>query len=118
MGDDQRGAIKKIQTGKVTEAQLLAGGAIQRGVSSDDYPCNDNGNDCTNIYAVSIPGVTPSAFITWFQAQAAAANSGKRLLTNAERTGCHQLRVAAAAHCLPGILTAWLAPLRLLALQP
>jgi len=76
--------IKKIKAGKVTEAQLLAGGAIQRGVSSDDYPCNNNGNDCTTIFAVSIPGVTPSSRITWFQAQQAAANSGKRLLTNAE----------------------------------
>lgn len=76
--------IKKIKAGTVTEAQLLAGGAIQRGVSSDDYPCNNDGNDCTNIYAVSIAGVTPSSRITWFQAQQAAANSGKRLLTNAE----------------------------------
>jgi hypothetical protein len=37
-----------------------------------------------NIYAVSIPGVTPSRFITWFQAAAAARNAGKRLPSNAE----------------------------------
>jgi hypothetical protein len=59
-------------------------GGTQYGVSSDDYPCNDNGQDCNNIYARSVAGVTPSAFITWFQAQQALANSGKRLPTNAE----------------------------------
>lgn len=79
--------VNKIKTGTVTEAQLIAGGAIQRGVGSDDYGaagCSDNGNDCTTIYAVSIPGVTPSRYITWFQAVAAARNSSKRLLTSAE----------------------------------
>jgi formylglycine-generating enzyme required for sulfatase activity len=33
---------------------------------------------------VSVPGVTPSANVTWFQAQEACANAGKRLPTNAE----------------------------------
>lgn len=47
-------------------------------------PCNANGQDCTNIFARSVAGVTPRAGITWFQAQAALANSGKRLPTNAE----------------------------------
>ncbi len=88
--------IAAIKAGTATEASLLAAGAVQRGVSSDDYPCNNNGNDCTTIYAVSIPGVTPSAYITWFQAQAAAANSGKRLLTNAE------WQIAAAGTVDPG----------------
>lgn len=46
--------------------------------------CNANGNDCTNIFARSVAAVTPSATITWFQAQQACANAGKRLLTNAE----------------------------------
>jgi hypothetical protein len=59
-------------------------GGTQYGASSDDYPCNDNGQDCNNIYARSVAGVTPSRFITWFQAQQALANSGKRLPTNAE----------------------------------
>jgi sulfatase-modifying factor enzyme 1 len=78
--------LKRLaQSGKATAAQLIALGAIQRGVSSDDYPCNDNGNDCKDkIFAFSIPGVTPSSHLTWFQAQQAAANSGKRLLSNAE----------------------------------
>jgi hypothetical protein len=47
-------------------------------------PCNDNGQDCTNIYARSVAGVAPRLDITWFQAQQALANSGKRLPTNAE----------------------------------
>ena len=61
----------------------------QFGATTDDYPCSDNGNDCFKslsgkIFAVSAPGVTPSAFITWFQAQQACANVGKRLLRNGE----------------------------------
>jgi Sulfatase-modifying factor enzyme 1 len=59
-------------------------GGTQYGVSSADYPCNADGQDCTNIYARSVPGVKPSAYITYFQAQQALANSGKRLPTNAE----------------------------------
>lgn len=76
---------------------------IQYGDGTDDYPdsdplsdnigCNDNGNGCSGsaaisagdiIYARSEAGVNPSVNITWFQAQQACANSGKRLLTNAE----------------------------------
>jgi formylglycine-generating enzyme required for sulfatase activity len=59
-------------------------GGTQYGTSSDNYPCADNGQNCSNIYARSVAGVTPSRFITWFQAQQALANSGKRLPTNAE----------------------------------
>jgi Sulfatase-modifying factor enzyme 1 len=60
-------------------------GGTQYGVSSADYPCNANGNDCKGrIYARSVPGVTPSRDITWFQAEQALANSGKRLPTNDE----------------------------------
>ena len=33
---------------------------------------------------MSLPGVTPSANVTWFQAQAACKNAGKRLPSNAE----------------------------------
>jgi formylglycine-generating enzyme required for sulfatase activity len=47
-------------------------------------PCDRNGQDCTNIYARSVPGVTPATDVSWFQAQQALANSGKRLPTNAE----------------------------------
>jgi formylglycine-generating enzyme required for sulfatase activity len=60
-------------------------GGRQYGVKGDDYPCNHNGRDCKGkIYARSVKGVPPSRFITWFQAQQALANSGKRLPTNAE----------------------------------
>jgi hypothetical protein len=57
--------------------------------NGDNYLCSDNGNDCTAgtanpIYARSQAGVEPSRYITWFQAQQACANVGKRLLTNAE----------------------------------
>lgn len=48
-----------------------------------DY-CNPNGQDCDSIYARSVAGVEPARHITWFQAQQALANSGKRLPTNAE----------------------------------
>ncbi|HUP25829.1 MAG TPA: SUMF1/EgtB/PvdO family nonheme iron enzyme [Thermoanaerobaculia bacterium] len=46
--------------------------------------CNLNGQDCDNIWARSVAGREPARRITWFQAQAALANSGKRLPTNAE----------------------------------
>jgi hypothetical protein len=77
---------RKIQLGRATRADLAAGGAIQLGTASDDYaPCADNGQNCTNdIYAVSLPAEMPSSSITWFQAQEACANAGKRLPTNAE----------------------------------
>jgi formylglycine-generating enzyme required for sulfatase activity len=59
-------------------------GGTQFGASGDNYPCADNGQNCDNIYARSVPGVKPSLYITYFQAQQALANSGKRLPTNAE----------------------------------
>jgi hypothetical protein len=58
------------------------------GNAIDASTCSDNGNDCsdgvTNIYARSVANTAPDANITWFQALQACANSGKRLLTNAE----------------------------------
>jgi hypothetical protein len=59
-------------------------GGTQYGVSADDYPCGDDGQDCDNIYARSVAGVPPSRFISYFQAQQALANAGKRLPTSAE----------------------------------
>lgn len=79
--------IAKIKDGTVTLADLTAAGAIQRGVVSSDYwggGCSETGSGCTNVYAISIPGVTPSRDLTWFQAAAAARNAGKRLPSNAE----------------------------------
>ena len=61
------------------------GTGTQYGATADDYPCADTGNDCKDkMYAVSRAGETPSASITWFQAQQACGNVGKRLLSNAE----------------------------------
>ena len=81
-----KGLAIKIQGGKATAADLSGGGATQLGVASDDYaPCADAGQNCTNdIYAVSLPNVTPSTRLTWFQAQQACKNTRKRLPTNAE----------------------------------
>jgi hypothetical protein len=49
-----------------------------------EVPCSVYGQDCTNIFARSVAGVAPRGTVTYFQAQEALANSGKRLLTNAE----------------------------------
>ena len=77
--------IAKIKAGTATLTELQAN-ATQRGASSDNYGagCPDTGNGCKDFYAVSVAGVTPSRYITWFQAAAAARNSGKRLPTNQE----------------------------------
>ena len=79
--------VDRIRRGRATAADLAVGGATQLGASvTDDYsPCADSGQNCANdIYAASLPGVMPSADITWFQAQAACTNAGKRLPSNAE----------------------------------
>ena len=79
--------IQKIQLGTVTGADLTAAGAVQLGLTSGDLDANGcpvTGNGCVDVYAVSIPGVLPAQFISWFQAAAAARNAGKRLPTNAE----------------------------------
>ena len=78
--------VKKIQQGKAKAADLAAGGATQLGIGVDNYaPCADSGQNCSDdIYAVSLPGVPPSANLTWFQSQAACENARKRLPSNAE----------------------------------
>ena len=78
--------IAKIKAGTVTLADLQAAGAIQRGLVLNDFgpACPATGNGCVTVYAVSVAGVTPSRFLSWFQATAAARNAGKRLPTNAE----------------------------------
>ena len=61
------------------------GTETQYGVDTDDYPCADTGNGCKGmIYAVSRKDALPARFITWFQAQQACVNAGKRLPSNAE----------------------------------
>jgi len=80
-----KGLVKKIRQGKVKLADLTNGGAIQVGASSDDWGlCGDTGALCTDFFAVSVAGVTPSAYGTWFQAVEACGNSGKRLPSNVE----------------------------------
>ena len=78
--------VRKIQLGKATSTDLMRGGATQLGAAGDDYaPCANNGQNCANdVYAVSLPSEIPSTNITWFQAQEACANAGKRLPTSAE----------------------------------
>jgi len=78
--------VAKIQLGTATAADLTAGGATPLGTLGDDYaPCAADGQNCADdIYAVSLPAVVPAANLTWFQAQEACANAGKRLPTSAE----------------------------------
>jgi formylglycine-generating enzyme required for sulfatase activity len=83
-----RGLVLKIQQGKATASLLTAGGATQLGLGwpPDSYlPCDWNGQNCTDdIYAVSLPGVIPSAYVSWGRAQTACENASKRLPSNAE----------------------------------
>ena len=80
--------IGKIKDGKATLEDLTGAGAQQVGLASGDFAgtgCNDPiAGGCLNVYAVSIPGVMPASWGTWFQAAAAARNSSKRLATNQE----------------------------------
>jgi formylglycine-generating enzyme required for sulfatase activity len=84
------GLIAKVKKGKATIAALTAGGAMEisasAGCPSASFPSTfpASGQWTQPLYAVSIPGVQPTACITWFQADQACALSGKRLLTNAE----------------------------------
>jgi Sulfatase-modifying factor enzyme 1 len=81
-----RKLVAKIQQGRARPSDLATGGATLLGTVGDDYaPCADSGQNCTDdIYAASLPGVMPSAYITWFQAQQACTNAAKRLPSNAE----------------------------------
>jgi len=78
--------VSKIRLGTATVNDLTAGGATQLGTTTDNYaPCAANGENCADdIYAVSLPLAIPAATITWFQAEEACANAGKRLPTSAE----------------------------------
>jgi formylglycine-generating enzyme required for sulfatase activity len=80
-----RSLVRKLQKGRATATDLTTAGATQLGVGGDDYTCGDNGQNCKDaIFAASLPGVTPSADITWFQAQAACANALKKLPSYAD----------------------------------
>ncbi|MGH7429591.1 MAG: hypothetical protein ACREJ4_14720, partial [Candidatus Methylomirabilaceae bacterium] len=86
------GLIRKIKDGTVALANLTspaaaAAGVVQLGLAAGDLVaagCPADAAGCKDFYAVSIAGVTPSAFLNWFQAAAAARNSRKRLPSNAE----------------------------------
>ena len=79
------GLTKRVQEGLATLADLTSGGATPLSPSSSCspvYPANfpDDGSwtpvpgsspPSPGVYAVSIPGVQPSACITWFQANQA-----------------------------------------------
>lgn len=61
--------------------------ATQVGINGVDYidaQCQFNGAGCTNIFALSLPGVIPARSINYFIAAAACRNSRKRLPSNAE----------------------------------
>ncbi|MDD5308318.1 MAG: SUMF1/EgtB/PvdO family nonheme iron enzyme [Deltaproteobacteria bacterium] len=66
--------------------ETAACGGSQYGAGSDNYPANfpDNGNWSTPVYACSMTEVTPSRYMTWFQAQQACELAGKSLCTNEE----------------------------------
>lgn len=80
------GLIVKIRQGTVTEDDLLAAGAVPKGLAAGDLEpgCQKSGAGCLDVYAVSIRDVFPAQFVTWFQAAAAARNAWKRLPTNQE----------------------------------
>jgi formylglycine-generating enzyme required for sulfatase activity len=88
-GNSNAGLINKIKKGKATLTDLTAGNATEISLSSGCSPAFPstfpaNGQWTAPLYAVSIPGVRPTACVTWFQADEACALSGKRLLTNEE----------------------------------
>jgi formylglycine-generating enzyme required for sulfatase activity len=83
--------VTKLQRGKATLGDLQAGGATQvsaptSGICSPGFPATFDvtGNWTAPLYAASVPGVLPTACISWFQAEQACALSGKRLITNQE----------------------------------
>src|SRR5262249_16241761 len=102
------GLVNKVQAGKATLADLTAGGALAAiqlpppppppppttppaGHHSANFPCPGDWRaiegshpPSPGVYAVSIPGVMPSACLSWFQANQACALSGKRLVRSEE----------------------------------
>src|SRR5262249_53657454 len=88
-GKSNTGLINKVKKGKATLADLTAGNATHISPSASCSPAfpgsfPDDGNWTAPLYAVSIPGVRPTACATWFQAAQACRLSGKRLPTNLE----------------------------------
>jgi hypothetical protein len=92
--------VKLVQAGKAKLSDLMGGGATQLGCNfapfnhtayPGNFPLDGNwtpilGSSAPSpgVYAVSIPGVVPTACTSWFQAAQACAVSGKRLVRNEE----------------------------------
>jgi formylglycine-generating enzyme required for sulfatase activity len=90
--------VAKVQRGQATLAALTEGGATQLSPTpscTPAYPGNfprtgdwtpvpGSSPSSPGLYAASIPGVPPSACLTWFQAEQVCVTSGKRLATNQE----------------------------------
>jgi hypothetical protein len=81
--------IQKVKDGTATLADLTGGGATEISVAltcSPGFPPTfpADGHYTAPLYAVSIPGVLPTACVTAYQAQVACQASGKRLLTSDE----------------------------------
>ncbi len=85
------GLINRVKKGTVRLSDLTSGRATQISAESN-FNCSPsfpstfpvNGQWTQPLYALSVPGVHPTACVSWFQADQACALSGKRLLTNAE----------------------------------
>jgi len=92
--------VNRVQTGTATLDDLVTNRGRQLGVADtcrgpsdygENFPATGNWKPVAGsnppsprVYAVSIPGVQPSACITWFQANQACRLSGKRLARNDE----------------------------------
>jgi hypothetical protein len=84
--------LTKVKDGTVTPSDLTGGGATQVSPTLSCIPAfpasfDRTGNWTAPLYAASIPGVLPTACVSWFQANQACQLSGKRLLTNREWQG-------------------------------
>ena len=68
-----------------SDGTQLSAGAIVR-CAADGSDCGKNAPTAatTAIYARSVAGATPNNAVTWYQAEQACANAGKRLPTTAE----------------------------------
>lgn len=63
------------------------GSGTQKGSGSDDYGCADHAGDCSSLYAQSRYNVTPSRYMSWFQAARFCLAAGKHLITDVEWQG-------------------------------
>jgi formylglycine-generating enzyme required for sulfatase activity len=78
--------IDRYEASIWASASPVVGTTVEFGSSGNDYPGSFpvNGEYTTPLYALSVTGVMPSGYATWFQAEAACEASGKRLPTGQE----------------------------------